>query len=96
MKRIVPWLLIAVVLLFVASLVFAQPGGLTLPWHRIAAGGGTSSGGGRFVISGTIGQPEAGVLMEGSSFQMTGGYWGGATPAVAPNELYLPVVVGPG
>lgn len=96
MKRIVSWLLIAFVLLIVASLVLAQPGGLTLPWHRIAGGGGSSSDGGRYALSGTIGQPEAGVLMEGSSFQLSGGYWGGAAPGKASNELYLPVIIGPG
>jgi hypothetical protein len=84
------------VLLVVVSLVLAQPGEFQLPWHRIVGGGGNSSDGGRYALSGTIGQPEAGVLMEGSTFQLSGGYWGGAAPGAPPNELYLPVVVGPG
>lgn len=96
MKRILACLLIAIVLLVAVSLVLAQTGEFQLPWHRIASGGGTSSDGARYALSGTIGQPEAGALMEGSSFQLSGGYWGGAAPGATPYQLYLPVVVGPG
>lgn len=38
-------------------------------------GGGVSAGG-DFVLSGTIGQPEANVqASNGSSYQLTGGFW---------------------
>jgi hypothetical protein len=58
----------------------AQP---TIDWYTIDGGGGTSSGG-VFTLSGTIGQPDAGV-MSGGSFTLTGGFWvgfsaGGPTP----------------
>jgi hypothetical protein len=46
------------------------------PSRSIASGGGTSSGG-SFVISGTIGQADAG-LVSGGAFAVEGGFWGGA------------------
>lgn len=46
-----------------------------LDWHTIDGGGGTSSGG-AFALSGTIGQPDAG-MMSGGSFTLVGGFWGG-------------------
>lgn len=48
---------------------------LDLDWNTIDGGGGTSSGG-SFTLSGTIGQPDAGT-MTGGSFELTGGFWGG-------------------
>jgi hypothetical protein len=95
MNRKVVCLLIVIVLLTAVSLVLAQTGEFQLPWHRVAGGGGTSDEGGRYTLSGTIGQSEAGVLMEGSSFQLSGGYWGGASSSALPSELYLPVVIRP-
>jgi hypothetical protein len=47
-------------------------------------GGGGSMATGSFVLSGTIGQPDAGGPMTGGSFALSGGFWPGAvaTPAV--------------
>ncbi len=42
--------------------------------HTIDGGGVMNSSGGSFEISGTIGQPDAGVLT-GGSFELTGGFW---------------------
>ena len=47
---------------------------LTIDQHRISGGGGTSSGG-EFTLSGTIGQPEAGPLLSGGNFSVAGGFW---------------------
>ena len=41
---------------------------------RIAGGGGTSTGGG-YSLSGTFGQAEAGGPMTGGGYALTGGYW---------------------
>jgi hypothetical protein len=46
----------------------------SIDWHTIDGGGGTSAGGG-YSISGTIGQPEAGATLTGGSFSLTGGFW---------------------
>lgn len=45
-----------------------------LSWHSIDAGGVIKSNGGAFELSGTIGQPDAGVL-SGGIFELTGGFW---------------------
>jgi len=45
-----------------------------LDWFTIDGGGGTSAGG-AYSISGTIGQPDAGS-MSGGSFALVGGFWG--------------------
>lgn len=42
--------------------------------HTIDGGGVIHSTGGEFELSGTIGQPDAGVLT-GGGFQLTGGFW---------------------
>src|SRR6059036_3754082 len=47
-----------------------------IDWFTIDGGGGTSSGG-PYTLSGTIGQPDAGRLA-GGSFVLEGGFWGGA------------------
>src|ERR1043165_8161890 len=48
---------------------------LAVNWYTIDGGGGTSSGG-TFVVSGTIGQPDAGA-MSGGIFVVQGGFWAG-------------------
>ena len=77
---------IAGALLFVC-VIFGQwtlagsGGPYVLEWTTIDGGGGTSSGGG-FVLSGTIGQHDAGTVMTGGSFSLTGGFWPGMQGAV--------------
>jgi hypothetical protein len=45
-----------------------------IDWHKIAGGGGTSTGG-VYSISGTIGQHDAGSTMGSGSYSLTGGFW---------------------
>jgi len=45
-----------------------------LSWHSIDGGGVMRSTGGDFELSGTIGQPDAGVLV-GGDFTLSGGFW---------------------
>lgn len=64
------------------SVAVAQVGdGYDLSWNTIDGGGGTSSGG-SFSLSGTAGQFDAGVLT-GGTYTLIGGFWGGAGVAVA-------------
>ena len=56
----------------------------------IAGGGGTSTGG-VFRVSGTIGQPAAGNLA-GGSFAIQGGFWGSAEVVQTPGAPFLKVV----
>jgi hypothetical protein len=46
-----------------------------IDWYTIDGGGGTSTGG-PYSLSGTIGQPDAGRL-SGGNFVLDGGFWGG-------------------
>jgi hypothetical protein len=46
----------------------------SIDWHTIAGGGGTSTGG-VFSLTGSIGQPDAGTMMTGGNFSLIGGFW---------------------
>ncbi|HEV8525829.1 MAG TPA: hypothetical protein VGQ71_15145 [Terriglobales bacterium] len=61
----------AVTLLSWVSVASGQ--NFSLGWFTIDGGGGTS-GGGVYSVSGTIGQPDAGA-MSGGSYTLTGGFW---------------------
>jgi hypothetical protein len=43
-------------------------------WHKVAGGGGTSSGG-AYQISSTIGQHDASGPLTGGIYSLTGGFW---------------------
>ncbi len=45
-----------------------------LSWYTVDGGGMTSTGG-NFELSGTIGQPDAGPVMAGGNLTITGGFW---------------------
>ena len=45
----------------------------SVDWHEFAGGGGTSTGG-VYTVTGTIGQPDAGA-MSGGDYSLTGGFW---------------------
>jgi hypothetical protein len=46
----------------------------SIDWYKLAGGGGTSSKG-QYVVSGTIGQHDAGGPMTGGNYSLTGGFW---------------------
>ncbi|MBK8914617.1 MAG: hypothetical protein IPM64_08485 [Phycisphaerales bacterium] len=60
-------------------------GSFDIPWYTIDGGGGTSFGG-VYELSGTIGQPDAGV-MSGGSYTLTGGFWAGVRAAGLPGDM---------
>jgi len=45
----------------------------SIDWYKIS-GGGTSSGG-TYQVSGTLGQPDAGGMLGGGVYSLTGGFW---------------------
>jgi len=59
-------------LLATAALSHAQP--YDISWYTVDGGGGSSSGG-TFSLTGTIGQPDAGH-MTGGNYTLDGGFWG--------------------
>src|SRR5437867_4467383 len=46
----------------------------SIDWSTIDGGGGTSTGG-VYSVSGTIGQPDAGGAMTNGRYSVTGGFW---------------------
>jgi hypothetical protein len=46
----------------------------SINWYKVAGGGGTSTGG-VYAVSGTVGQPDAGGPMTGGNYSLTGGFW---------------------
>ena len=62
---------------FVALVIFtgAARAQYAIDWFTIDGGGGTSSGG-NYTLSGTIGQPDGGTL-SGGSYILQGGFWPG-------------------
>ena len=61
----------------------------SIDWFTIDGGGGTSTGG-VFSVSGTIGQPDAGV-MSGGSYSLVGGFWGIVSAVQTPGAPLLSV-----
>jgi hypothetical protein len=75
--------LAAIVGLGFAGLASAASAQLAITWYTIDGGGGTSTGG-TFSLSGTIGQPDASTTAHtGGTFSLAGGYWPGAASGVA-------------
>ncbi len=70
-----------VIWMLISVSVYAQTGdGYDLSWNTIDGGGGPSRGG-LYVIAGTIGQPDAGLMadvMAEGSYELYGGFWPGA------------------
>ena len=46
----------------------------TVDWYKIAGGGGTSTGA-TYQVSGTLGQPDASGALTGGNYSLTGGFW---------------------
>jgi hypothetical protein len=46
----------------------------SIDWYKIAGGGGTSTGG-VYSVTGTLGQPDASGAISGGNYSLTGGFW---------------------
>ncbi len=77
---------------FLLSVFSFQASGQTysIDWYKIAGGGGTSSGG-LYTVTGTIGQPDAGGAMTGGNYSLTSGFWSLISVAQTPGAptLYI-------
>ena len=58
--------------LLTVAVIHAQS--YSVDWYKVAGGGGTSTGG-VYAVSGTIGQHDASGAMSGGNYSITGGYW---------------------
>jgi hypothetical protein len=65
--------LIGLALLMGVLSVAAQP--YTIDWYTVDGGGAMNIGGGTYIVSGTIGQPDAGRMLGGND-SIDGGFWG--------------------
>ena len=68
------WRWFVTFLLFVAFPFVINAQSYSIDWYKIAGGGGTSTGG-TYTVSGTIGQHDAGGPMTGGNYSLTGGFW---------------------
>jgi hypothetical protein len=69
--KTIKWLVIVCAALFAWN---ATAQSYSIDWYKIAGGGGTSTGG-TYQVSGTIGQPDASSAMTGGTYSVTGGFW---------------------
>jgi hypothetical protein len=81
---------------FVASLAFlaialTARAQYSIDWSTIDGGGGTSTGS-VYSVTGTIGQPDAGGPMTNGQFSVTGGFWALPTAVQTTNAPTLTIV----
>jgi hypothetical protein len=76
-------------LAFAVIAIAAQAQDYKIDWFTMDGGGGTSTGG-VYSVSGTIGQPDAGQ-MSGGSYTLDGGFWGIIGAVQMPGAPYLSV-----
>jgi hypothetical protein len=65
-------LVLTLLILLPAHITSAQS--YSIDWSTIDGGGGTSAGG-VYSVSGTFGQPDAGPTMSGGNYSVDGGFW---------------------
>jgi hypothetical protein len=80
---------IAAACLILAAMVASAQAQYSIDWYTIDGGGGTSTGG-VYSVSGTIGQPDAGA-MSGGPYTLQGGFWGIYAAVQTPDSPLLTV-----
>jgi hypothetical protein len=73
----------AVACIFAASQVSGQ---FQIDWFTVDGGGAMNTTAGALSLSGTAGQPEAGMSMTGGDFSLTGGFWFKVAPGDCNND----------
>lgn len=79
-------LLLLAALRFSARLAFGQ---FAMDWSTVDGGGGSSTGG-VYSVSGTIGQPDTGSMI-GGNFTLQGGFWTGVAVVQTPGAPPLSI-----
>jgi hypothetical protein len=82
MKALKKFLLAILALELLTGMLTAQS--YSIDWHKVSGGGGTS-GGGSYSLSGTIGQADASAPLTGGNYSLVGGFWslGSGSPILA-------------
>jgi hypothetical protein len=75
--------------LLITSVGFAQT--YSIDCSKVAGGGGTSTGG-TYQVNGTISQHDAGTLMIGGNYSLTGGFWGLIAAVQTPGAPLLSII----
>ena len=83
---------LVIAFLFITCVVHSQ--NFAIDWFTIDGGGGTSTGG-VYSISGTIGQPDAGPAMTGGNYSLVGGFWSIVAAIQTPGAPLLTVTRNP-
>ena len=81
-------------LLFSLPVLAASGGSYDLFWDTLDGGGNTSSGG-NYTISGTAGQPDASSAMTGGNYSVSGGFWVEGSSLGPPDPdptIHIPIV----
>jgi hypothetical protein len=76
--------------LLTCALASAASAQYSIDWFSVDGGGGISSGG-EYVLSGTIGQPDAATL-SGGEFTLSAGFWGVVAAIQTPEAPHLTIV----
>ena len=83
---------ILMLLLSISGGMLLAQNGISVSWWTADGGGGTSAGA-DYAVSGAIGQPDAGS-MSGGQYELNGGFWNGSEAPSPPEKLtYLPIVL---
>ena len=89
------FILIAVALLLLASVTIAWEE-YQVDWWTIDGGGYALSTADGYVLGGSAGQPDAGLLtgetLTGETYVLSGGFWDGV-PTMARYQIYLPALL---
>ncbi len=83
--------IVLMTLAFTALVARAQTN-YTIDWHTIDGGGGTSTGN-VYSVSGTIGQPDASGAMTGGNYSLTGGFWSVIGAVQLPGSPLLTITI---
>lgn len=87
----------ALALLVMSALPATAASAHQIVTYTIDGGGQLHSNGGRFQLSGAIGQPDSTALQVAGRFTLVGGFWGPQQPSATPGAgtvgLFLPLVM---
>jgi hypothetical protein len=86
-RKLISLLVAGAVLLLIGSAALGAGEGYILDWWTVDGGGGTSTGG-QYSLSGAVGQPDPGKL-SGGGYALVGGFWTGG--ASIEYHIYLPL-----
>ena len=84
--------LFGLLLLVLTASTALAAGPYDIPWWTVDGGGGSSAGT-TYALRGTLGQPDAGPRLTGTTFALVGGFWGVGSEVPVLYTIYLPIVL---